>query len=241
MRNILLLSLVALAASAVLTAKGDVITTTNKKTYTGEILDVGDEGIKIKDTKKGMTLLIKWDNMSLASIKEHNPLLYEEKVAERKAKIEKQKEELGLVKYETPEGKEIFVTPARKTELENRAKGLDFYDGKWLPTNQVAELKFEAEMKKQGKVKFDGRWYNAEEVKDAETFKKNKGLRVGMKAEEVKAAWGEPTEVKKSSEFSSRKREMWLFTDEKKGTEDRVVMENDSVIQIQVGEELEED
>ena len=153
---------------------------------------------------------------------------------------EKQKQELGLVKYTSPEGKEMFVTPERKVELENRAKGLDLYQGKWLPTNQVAELKLDAEMKKQGKVKYDGKRYNAEEVKDIETFKKNKGLRVGMKAEEVKAAWGEPTSIRKSADFSSRKREMWIFVNEEKEIEDRVVMEQDQVLQIMTNQPIED-
>jgi len=240
MKNRFFLGLTAAFALAALCVYADSITMTNKKTYTGEILDMDDNGLKLKDSKKGMTVFLKWDNMTLASIKEHNPDLYEKKVAERKAQIEKQKEELGLVKYTTPEGKDIYVTPERKTELENRAKGLDLYQGKWLPTNQVAELKYDAEMKKQGKVKYDGKWYNAEEVQDIETFKKNKGLRVGMKAEEVKAAWGEPTNVRKSADFSSRKREMWIYVNKDKELEDRVIMENDAVLQVQTDQESEE-
>ena len=240
MKKAFFFSLLAIAATAALCVYADSITLNNKKTYTGDILEMNEEGIKMKDKAKGMTLFVKWDNMSLASIKEHNPDLYEEKVKERKAKIEQQKLEAGLVKYTTPEGKEVFVTPERKTELENRAKGLDLYQGQWLPTNKVAELKYDAEMKKQGKVKFEGKWYNQEEVKDVEQFKKNKGLRVGMTAENVKATWGEPTSVRKSSEFSSRKREMWVYTNEEKGTEDRVVLEQDGVVQIMVGQEIED-
>ena len=240
MKKTFFFSLLAISSIAALCVYADSITLNNKKTYSGEILEMNEDGIKIKDKSKGMTIFVKWDNMSLASIKEHNPDLYEEKVKERKAKIEQQKLEAGLVKYTTPEGKEVFVTPERKTELENRAKGLDFYQGKWMPTNQIAELKYDAEMKKQGKVKFEGKWYNQEEVRDVEMFKKNKGLRVGMSAENVKSTWGEPTSVRKSSEFSSRKREMWIYTNEAKGTEDRVVMEQDAVLQIMVDQEIEE-
>lgn len=240
MKNKIVLGLVAATMVASLCVYAETITMTNKKTYTGEILDMDNDGVKLKDKSKGMTVFLKWDNMSLASIKEHNPDLYEKKLAERKAEIEKQKQELGLVKYTSPEGKEIFVTPERKTELENRAKGLDLYQGKWMPTNQVAELKHDAEMKKQGKVKYDGKWYNAEEVQDIETFKKNKGLRVGMKAEEVKAAWGEPTSVRKSADFSSRKREMWIYVKEEQEIEDRVVMEQDQVLQIMTNQPVED-
>lgn len=240
MKNRFFLGLTAAFALAALCVYADSITMTNKKTYTGEILEMDNDGVKLKDKSKGMTVFLKWDNMSLPSIKEHNPDLYEQKVAELKAKMEKQKEELGLVKYTSPEGKEIFVTPERKVELENRAKGLDLYQGKWLPTNQVAELKLEVEMKKQGKVKYDGKWYNQEEVRDIETFKKNKGLRIGMKAEEVKAAWGEPTNIRKSSDFSSRKREMWVYTNEEKEIEDRVVMEQDQVLQIMTNQTIED-
>ena len=240
MKNRFFFGLLAVLAAASVCVYAETITMTNKKTYTGEILDMDNDGVKLKDKAKGMTVFLKWDNMTLASIKEHNPDLYEVKLAERKAEIEKQKQELGLVKYTSPEGKEIFVTPERKTELENRAKGLDLYQGKWLPTNQVAELKLDAEMKKQGKVKYDGKWYNAEEVQDIETFKKNKGLRVGMKAEEVKAAWGEPTSVRKSADFSSRKREMWIYVKEEQEIEDRVVMEQDQVLQIMTNQPVED-
>jgi hypothetical protein len=61
-----------------------------------------------------------------------------------------------------------------------------------------------------------------------------------MSADNVKSTWGEPTSVRKSSEFSSRKREMWIYTNEAKGTEDRVVMEQDAVLQIMVDQEIEE-
>ena len=240
MRSRLFFALLAVLFSASVCVYAETITMANKKTYTGEILEMDNDGVKLKDKSKGMTVFLKWDNMSLPSIKEHNPDLYEQKVAELKAKMEKQKEELGLVKYTSPEGKEIFVTPERKVELENRAKGLDLYQGKWLPTNQVAELKLEVEMKKQGKVKYDGKWYNQEEVRDIETFKKNKGLRIGMKAEEVKAAWCEPTNIRKSSDFSSRKREMWVYTNEEKEIEDRVVMEQDQVLQIMTNQTIED-
>ena len=238
MRRIMLSGLLAMVAAASLAVRADdVVTTANKKTYRGEILDINDDGVKIKDSKQGMTLLVKWENMSLASIKEYNEDLYKKKIEERKAEFEKQKAELGLVKYTTKEGKEIFVTPAKKTELENKAKGLELYKGEWLPTNKVEELKYEVEMKRQGKVKFEGKWYNAEEVKDVELFKKNKGLRIGMKGDEVKKVWGEPTEVRKSSEFASRKREMWIYVNEEKSTEDRVIMEQDAVLKIQVNQE----
>ena len=240
MKKAFFFGLLAVLTAASVCVYAETITMTNKKTYTGEILDMDNDGVKLKDKNKGMTVFLKWDNMTLSSIKEHNPDLYEKKVAERKAEIEKQKQELGLVKYTSPEGKEIFVTPERKTELENRAKGLDLYQGKWMPTNQVAELKHDAEMKKQGKVKYDGKWYNAEEVQDIETFKKNKGLRVGMKAEEVKAAWGEPTSVRKSADFSSRKREMWIYVKEEQEIEDRVVMEQDQVLQIMTNQPVED-
>ena len=139
MKNKIVLSLLLATAVASLCVYAETITMTNKKTYTGEILDMDNDGVKLKDKAKGMTVFLKWDNMTLASIKEHNPDLYEKKLAERKAEIEKQKKELGLVKYTSPEGKEIFVTPERKTELENRAKGLDLYQGKWLPTNRSEE------------------------------------------------------------------------------------------------------
>ena len=80
MKKTFFFSLLAISSIAALCVYADSITLNNKKTYSGEILEMNEDGIKIKDKSKGMTIFVKWDNMSLASIKEHNPDLYEEKV-----------------------------------------------------------------------------------------------------------------------------------------------------------------
>lgn len=76
MKNKLFFGLLAVLAAVSVCVYAETITMTNKKTYSGEVLDMDNDGVKLKDKSKGMTVFLKWDNMTLPSIKALNPELY---------------------------------------------------------------------------------------------------------------------------------------------------------------------
>jgi len=208
------------------------------KRYIGEITDVNEENITIKT--KDATLTYPWKRVGLRSVKKYYPSLYEKIKKEKLAELEEKKKKLGLVPYEK-NGKIKWVTPKKRTYLQNKDKGMELFEGEWKMTNEIAEIVLARKMKEQGKVQYKGKWYTEEEIAEMKETEKNKGLKIGMKDTEVIKLWGEPTRKKKSADFqTARKREMWVYENEEEETEDRVILENKTVRQVMVNQELSE-
>ena len=230
---IFMLVLLLTVTSTVIAA--DAIYLKNGKTYYGKITDIGEKTITIK-TKLGK-LTYPWKVLKIKTIKKYNPSMYEVLRQEKIKEFEEKKKKLGLVKYEK-NGKIKWVLPKVKEELEMKDKGMELFEDEWMPTNKIALIKFEREMKSAGKAKYKGKWYTSEELADVKATEINKGLKEGMTAKEVKEKWGDPSTVKKSQSFQSKKAEMWFYDHEETETEDRVYFENGVVRKIQVDEEL---
>ena len=213
----------------------DVIYLKNGKKYYGKVTDIGEKTITIK-TQLGK-LTYPWKTLKIKTIKKYNPSMYEILRQEKMKAFEEKKNKLGLVKYQK-NGKTKWVVPKKKEELEKRDKGLDLFEEEWLPTNKIAEIKYERAMKAAGKSKYKGKWYSDDELADVKAVEVNKGLKEGMTAKEVKEKWGKPSAVKKSQSFQSKKAEMWFYDHEETETEDRVYFENGVVRKIQMNEEL---
>ncbi|NLF40249.1 DUF2845 domain-containing protein [bacterium] len=123
-------------------------------------------------------------------------------------------------------------------------KGLERFEGKWMPTNEVAEIKrkrAEEEYRKsqaaKGMVEYKGKWYTPEEAEAMKEEDANKGLRLGMTQKAVIEKWGEPADKKESPEFKSRQREMWIYPREKEDKEDRIVFEMGTLKEVYVDQE----
>ena len=215
----------------------DVIYLKNGKKYYGEITDIGEKTITIKTSLGKLTY--PWNVLKIKTIKQYNPSMYEVLRQEKIKEFEAKKKKLGLVKYEK-NGKIKWVLPKTKKELEMKDKGYDFFEDEWLPTNKIAEIKYDRKMKAAGKTKYKGKWYTDEELADVKAVEINKGLKEGMTASEVKDKWGKPSAIKKSQSFQSKKAEMWFYDHEKEETEDRVYFENGVVRKIQMNQELSE-
>ncbi len=215
----------------------DVIYLKNGKKYYGSITDIGEKTITIKTSLGKLTY--PWNVLKIKTIKQYNPSMYEVLRQEKIKEFEAKKKKLGLVKYEK-NGKVKWVLPKVKKELEMKDKGYDFFEDEWLPTNKIAEIKYDRKMKAAGKTKYKGKWYTDEELADVKAVEINKGLKEGMTASEVKEKWGKPSAIKKSQSFQSKKAEMWFYDHEKEGTEDRVYFENGVVRKIQMEQELSE-
>jgi len=227
--------LVLLLTVAITVDATDVIYLKNGKKYYGEITDIGEKTITIKTSLGKLTY--PWDVLKVKTIKKYNPAMYEVLRKQKIKEFEEKKKKLGLVKYEK-NGKIKWVTAKQKEELEMEDKGMEFFEDEWLSTNKVALIIFEREMESAGKAKYKGKWYTEEELADVKKTEVNKGLKEGMTAKEVKEKWGDPSAVKKSQSFQSKKAEMWFYDHEEEGKEDRVYFENGVVRRIQVDEEL---
>ncbi len=230
---IFMLVLLLTVTSTVIAA--DAIYLKNGKKYYGKITDISEKTITIK-TKLGK-LTYPWGVLKIKTIKQYNPSMYEELRKQKMKEFEEKKNKLGLVKYEK-NGRIKWVLPEKKEELEMIDKGMEMFEDEWTPTNKVAEIKYDREMKSAGKTKYKKKWYNDEELADIKAVEVNKGLKEGMTAKEVKEKWGDPTAVKKSQSFQSKKAEMWFYDHEETETEDRVYFENGVVRKIHVDEEL---
>lgn len=230
---IFMLVLLLTVTSTVIAA--DAIYLKNGKRYYGKVTDIGEKTITIK-TKLGK-LTYPWNVLKIKTIKQYNPSMYEILRQEKIKEFEIKKKKLGLVKYEK-NGKIKWVIPEKKEELEMIDKGMEMFEDEWTPTNKVAEIKYDREMKSAGKTKYKDKWYSDEGLADIKAIEVNKGLKEGMTAKEVKEKWGDPSAVKKSQSFQSKKAEMWFYDHEKTETEDRVYFENGVVRKIHVDKEL---
>ena len=87
-------------------------------------------------------------------------------------------------------------------------------------------------------IEYKGQWYTPEELEVVKEAEANRGLKIGAKTDEVLQLWGEPSERRKSAEFASRQREMWIYRHEDKDLEDRVVFELGAVKQVMIDKPL---
>jgi|GEM_PF-1110487 len=225
------LAVVALVVSIVVAAGSDVITTKANSTFVGTLTNLNEKNVSII-TKKG-TVTYPWAALNEATIKRYNPALYEELLDQKRAKFEQEKREKGLVKY-----KNAWMTPKQKAVAEKKDQGLDFFEGSWQPTNDIAAIKLRREMEAAGKKEYKGSWYSDQELAEVKETEANKGLKAGMTEQEVIAKWGQPTTKKISPEFASRKREMWFYQHEKSGKEDRLVFETGTLREVLIDQEL---
>jgi len=236
-KNIFILAILLTFASAYAIAATDVIYLTNGKKYYGEVVDMTEKTITIKTSVGKLTY--PWERLKLKSLKKYNPSLYQQIRKKKLAELEIKKKKLGLVKYEK-NGRIRWVLPKVKKELEMKDKGYEFFEDEWLPTNKIAEILFDRKMKAEGKTKYNGKWYTDEELADVKATEMYKGLKEGMTESEVKAKWGEPTSVKESQSFKSKKAKMWFYEHPENETENRVYFENGMVRKIQMDRELSE-
>jgi len=230
MKLLCIIMLAMIGSTLVFAAQGTIKLKTGKS-YTGEIISMNEEKIVIKTAIA--ELGFPWDRLDKDSIKKYNPGLYQQMLEEERLEKEKLIKEKDYVKYK---GK--WMLPEKKKEFEMLEKGLALYDGKWLPTNEVAQLTLDAEMKAKGMAEYKGKYYTENELKDVKSMDQNKGLKIGMSTEEVVAKWGAPTRKKESDEFKSRKREMWFYINEDEGIEDRLVFEMDALRVIQTNQPI---
>lgn len=198
--------------------------------YIGEITDVTTNDITIK-TDSGVRTY-PWKVVHLRSIKQFNPALFEELRQEALAEREKQIEEKGYVKYK---GK--WMLPEQKEKLEKKEQGLEYFEGEWKPTNEVAKIRYVRKMKAEGKVEYDGKWFTEDELEKYKEREEYKGLELGMTTEEVKKFRGEPTLKKQLGTYTS-KPEMWFYEDEENQTEDRVLFEHGKAKKIEVDQPI---
>jgi len=236
-KMIFTLALLLTFISAYAFAATDVIYLKNGKRYYGEVVDMSEKSITIKTSIGKLTY--PWERLKLKSLKKYNPSLYEKIRAKKLKELEIKKKKLGLVKYEK-NGRIRWVLPKVKEELEYKDKGYAKFEGEWLPTNKIEEIKYDRKMEAEGKIKYKGKWYTEEELADVKAVEMYKGLKEGMTAEEVKEKWGEPTVVKKSQSFKSKKAEMWFYEHPDNDTENRVYFENGTVRKIMMDQELSE-
>jgi len=227
----IMLAAATMAAGMAVAAGSDVITTKANSIFVGTVTNLTEKNISII-TKKG-TVTYPWAALNEATIKRYNPSLYEELLAQQKLKFEQQKRELGLVQYK---GK--WMKPKDKLIFEKKDQGLDFFEGTWQPTNEIAAIKLRREMEAAGKKEYKGNWYTDTELAEVKEMEANKGLKTGMTEQEVIAKWGKPTTKKVSPEFASRKREMWFYPHEKSGKEDRLVFETGTLREVLIDQEI---
>jgi len=219
-----------LAAVSALAAQ-DVIYLKTGSMYVGEVTDMNEKTISIK-TATGVRTY-PWKRLQVKSIKRYNPAMYAQILEKKRAEFEEKKQKLGLVKY-----KKKWVTPKKKKELEMRDKGFEMFEGEWTPTGKVAEVKFARKMEGKGMIKHKGKWYTEEELAEVKETEKNKGLKLGMKPQEVIAKWGKPTTRKQSQQFKTQKLEMWFYEYEDEGTEDRLRFKHGLLDSISVDQSL---
>jgi hypothetical protein len=222
---------VLLVAGVCLCTAADAIRTKRGSVYKGTVTNLTEDSLTII-TARGK-LKFRWDVLDAATIRNYNPELFEEIRAAELRKREALVKERGYVKY-----KGTWYPPEKAKALEMQDKGFELYEGEWTPTNEVAEIKFRAEMESRGMKEHKGKWYTEEELEEVLEMEANRGLKIGISQDEVVQQWGEPSERRKSAEFASREREMWIYRHEDKGKEDRVVFEFGNVRQVMIDQAL---
>ena len=227
----IMFAVVTLTVSLAVAAGSDTITTKAKSTFVGTLTNLTEKTVSII-TKKG-TVTYPWAALSDATIKRYNPVLYDELLVQKRLAFEEVKRKQGLVQY-----KNKWMKPKDKEIFEKKDQGLDLFEGKWQPTNEIAAIKLRREMEAAGKKEYKGNWYSDKELEDVKETENNKGLRSGMTEKEVIAKWGQPTTKKISPEFASRKREMWFYQHETSGKEDRLVFETGTLREVLIDQEL---
>jgi len=225
----LLLGIVALAHAA----SQELIVLKSGTRYYGIVTNITDQSLSIV-TQRG-TLRFPWTALGDETVKLYNPVMYEKILGEHRARFEELKRKEGLVSYK---GK--WMKPAQKAVMEKRDQGLELFEEKWLPTNEIAQIKYRREMEAQGKQEYKGQWYTDEELVSVKEMEAYRGLKTGMTESEVIAKWGEPTNKKSSPEFQSRKREMWFYQREDEEKEDRLVFEMGTLREVSMDQDLTE-
>lgn len=234
MKTILTLSFLLLVAGSLLAAQDVIILKATKKRLIGTVTNITERGLSIR-TAHG-TFTYPWEALHEQSLKIYNPPMYEKIMAERRKAFEEMKRKQGLVEY-----KGRWMTPKQKEAMEMRDKGMEFFEGKWLPTNEVAAIKFRRKMEAEGKIEYKGKWYTEAELAEVKEIEKNRGLKVGMSEDEVIALWGKPARRKASDSFKAQKMEMWFYPREDQETEDRLLFKMGALSEIQLDQPLSED
>ncbi|MCX7847593.1 MAG: hypothetical protein N2595_06170 [bacterium] len=224
---------ILLVMASSLYAAQDVLILKTKKRLVGTVTNVTERGLSIR-TAQGL-FTYPWEALHEQSLKIYNPPMYEKLMEQRRKAFEELKRKQGLVQY-----KGRWMTPKQKEAAEMRDKGMDLFEGKWLPTNEIAAIKFRRQMEAEGKIEYKGQWYTEAELAEVKEMERNRGLKVGMKEDEVIAKWGKPTRRKESESFKAQQMEMWFYAREDEGVEDRLLFKMGTLSEIQLDQPLSE-
>lgn len=225
--------MMVLAAASLAQAARDVIILKSKKKLVGVVTNITERSVSIR-TAQGL-FTYPWEALHEQSLKIYNPPMYEKILEQRRKAFEELKRKQGLVEYK---GK--WMTPKQKEAAEMRDKGMEFFEDKWMPTNEIAAIKFRRQMEAEGKIEYKGQWYTETELAEVKDMEKNRGIKVGMKEDEVIAKWGKPARRKASDSFKAQQMEMWFYPHEEHGTEDRLLFKMGVLSQIDLEQPLSE-
>jgi hypothetical protein len=225
--------IVLLLAGVCLCSAEDIVRLKRGSTYRGTVTNLTEDTLSIVTSVGRLTF--RWDVLDVKTIQQFNPEMFEELRAAELHRKEQIVKDRGFVKY-----KGTWYPPEKAKELEMKDNGFELYEDEWKPTNEVAEIKFREQMESRGMKEHKGKWYTEEELEVVLETETNRGLKIGAKTDEVIAQWGEPTRRVKSAEFASREREMWIYTNEEKQREDRVVFEYGAVKSVMIDQALSE-
>ena len=227
LKTVICLCLFAGACAAV---AADMVVLKSGRKLVGDVTETNANEITIT-TDKGV-FTYPWDVVHPRTVRQFNPPLFEElkqKALERREALIREK---GYVKYK---GK--WMTPEQKEVAEKRDRGLELFEDEWMPTGEVAKIKYARKMKAGGRVEYDGRWFTPDDLEKYKERELYRGLQLGMSTNEVTRLWGPPTRIKSVGTYAS-KPEMWFYVNEEAGHEDRVLFENAIIKRVQMKEPI---
>ncbi len=227
-----MVAMIVLLAALPLAAQ-DILLLKSRTRLVGSVTNITERGLSIRTSRGFFTY--PWEAVHEQSLKLYNPAMYESIMAQKRKAFEERKRKEGLVEYK---GK--WMTPKQKEAAEMTDKGMEFFEDEWKPTNEVAAIKYRRQMEAEGRVEYKGVWYTEQELAEVKETEKNRGIKVGMKEDEVVAKWGEPDRRKASDSFKAQQMEMWFYPHEDEGTEDRLLFKMGQLNEIMLGQPLSE-